>query len=156
MKTNLMLAGLLLTGCDGGTDSGTTGEAVTMEVSSLPAMCSGEGQWICPTVQIDGGDWGTLACGVSGLDHEWGTTYTITAAYAGNDDTMADGCGDRYDLVSVEASSFVGEEPFTLSWVYDIYITVDGSSGSVGTLAFVCEDDTVCEAAAAILSLIHI
>ena len=75
----LSLAALLLVGCDEddkdtgedtttdtgdtGTDTGDTadtgniGDVVSMVVDNHMVVCSAEGQWLCPRVQLEGADW---------------------------------------------------------------------------------------------------
>ena len=163
MKTHWMILiwSTILTGCDETIDDTAvvtddtgevTSDVVSMVVDNHLLLCSGEGQWLCPQVQIDGGDWEPLGCGVDGLDYLWGTTYTITAEKTGFSDPAMDGCGDIYALVSVEAEAFDGaDRAFSFDWVYDTMITADGSGGGdlQGT-AFVCIDDAVCETVAAV------
>lgn len=146
----------VLAGCDKGEESGEAAEinseSVSMVVDNHLQLCSGEGQWLCPQVQIDGGDWQSLSCGIDGLDYQWGTTYTITAEKTGFSDPAIDGCGDVYTLVSVEDAVFDGaERAFSFDWVYDTMITGNGSGGGdLQGAAFVCADDAVCETVEAI------
>lgn len=150
MKTRWMILtwSALLIGCDGNNDK----SVVSMVVDNHQVLCSGEGQWLCPQVQLDGGDWEALACGVDGLDYQWGTTYTITAEKTGIPDLMVDGCGDVfYALVSVENETFDGaDRAFSLDFVYDTLIVADSGGGSIGGAVFVCADDAVCETVASI------
>ena len=137
---------------DTGTDTGTTTDTVTMVVDNHQVICHGEGQWICPMVQIDGGDWEQLGCGVGGLSYEWGTTYTITAELTGFSDPASDGCGDVYDLVSIDSETFDGASAsFTFEWVYDATIAPNGTDGgTIGSAPFVCADEDVCAIVSAI------
>lgn len=154
MKAHWMILtwSTLLIGCDGGKDTGDPTDAViTMVVDNHQLLCSGEGQWLCPQVQIDGGDWEALACGVDGLDYQWGTTYTITAEKTGFSDPSLDGCGDVTALVSVEDETFDGaDRAFSFDFVYDTMFAADSGGGSVGGAVFVCADDAVCETVASI------
>ena len=153
----LCLTALLLTGCDdddtGDTgDTGDTASVVSMVVDNHMVLCNAEGQWLCPSVQIDGGDWSALYCGINNLDYQWGTTYTLTAELIGNSDPAMDGCGDAYELVSIEDESFDGaSRAFELSWVYGINITTSGSGGLLmDSTPFTCADEAVCDALAAV------
>ena len=130
-------------------DSGGSGEIVSMVVGNAMLLCSAEGQWLCPEVQIEDGDWGKLWCGVNNLDYVWGTTYTLTAQKVGYSDPAGDGCGDVYDLVEVQTETFDGAgRAFEYNWVYDTMIEpgFDGGGTIMGT-PFVCADTAVCDVA---------
>lgn len=154
----LSLTALLLIGCDDDTgdtgDTGDTASVVSMVVDNHMVLCSAEGQWLCPSVQIDGGDWGALYCGISNLDYQWGTTYTLTAEVVGYSDPDMDGCGDVYELVSIEEESFDGaSRAFELSWVYGIKITASDTGGVLmDSVPFTCADAAVCDSVAAVSS----
>ena len=140
------------TGSIGTDDTGETSEVVSMVVDNHMLLCSGEGQWLCPQVKIDGGDWSALGCGVDGLDYEWGTTYTLTAEKVGFSDPASDGCGDVYELVEVQDSTFDGaSRAFEYFWVYNVQIKADDAGGGVLLgVPFLCADESVCAVVATV------